>query len=291
MEIRYSAAWLSSHVQRRRLVMWGLVPAAGRGSRLQPLAFSKELLPVGSRQAFSPDEPCAVSEYIVERMIIGGADKICFIIAPGKEDILEYYGAGYANATVAYVVQPSPCGLCDAIFRVAGLIGPDEQVLVGLPDTIWFPSNGFLRLPENQLSFLLFEVEHPQFFDAAILDDTGNVREIRVKQSDPGSNWIWGAFKLPGWALHQLRELWLERQCADEYVGTLVNAYLLAGGAAAGIKVNGSYLDVGTLHGYRAAIANLEGLERQDRTRSSSPRPWPNGRPAQARVKVRTTSG
>jgi len=29
--------------------MWGVIPAAGRGSRIQPLAFSKELLPVGSR--------------------------------------------------------------------------------------------------------------------------------------------------------------------------------------------------------------------------------------------------
>jgi hypothetical protein len=29
--------------------IWGLVPAAGLGSRIQPLAFSKELLPVGSR--------------------------------------------------------------------------------------------------------------------------------------------------------------------------------------------------------------------------------------------------
>ena len=25
--------------------MWGIIPAAGRGSRIQPLAFSKELLP------------------------------------------------------------------------------------------------------------------------------------------------------------------------------------------------------------------------------------------------------
>ena len=27
--------------------MWGIIPAAGAGSRIQPLAFSKELLPVG----------------------------------------------------------------------------------------------------------------------------------------------------------------------------------------------------------------------------------------------------
>jgi len=29
--------------------MWGIIPAAGNGTRIQPLAFSKELLPVGSR--------------------------------------------------------------------------------------------------------------------------------------------------------------------------------------------------------------------------------------------------
>ena len=29
--------------------MWGIIPAAGSGTRIQPLAFSKELLPVGSR--------------------------------------------------------------------------------------------------------------------------------------------------------------------------------------------------------------------------------------------------
>jgi hypothetical protein len=29
--------------------VWGIVPAAGAGTRIQPLAFSKELLPVGSR--------------------------------------------------------------------------------------------------------------------------------------------------------------------------------------------------------------------------------------------------
>ena len=30
--------------------MWGIIPAAGSGTRIQPLAFSKELLPVGSRR-------------------------------------------------------------------------------------------------------------------------------------------------------------------------------------------------------------------------------------------------
>ena len=49
--------------------MWGIVPAAGAGSRIQPLAFSKELLPVGSHLGGDANRPRAVSEYLVERMI------------------------------------------------------------------------------------------------------------------------------------------------------------------------------------------------------------------------------
>ena len=74
--------------------MWGVIPAAGKGTRIQPLAFSKELLPVGSRLGGTVQRPCAVSEYLVERMILGGADKVCFVIAPGKSDSMEYYGEG-----------------------------------------------------------------------------------------------------------------------------------------------------------------------------------------------------
>src|SRR5919205_992609 len=171
--------------------MWGIVPAAGRGSRIQPLAFSKELLPVGSRLDGVTERPCAVSEYLVERMIHGGADKICFVISPGKSDIMEYYGGAYGAATIAYVVQPQASGLCDAIFRAAPLIGPDDQVMIGLPDTVWFPDTALAELPDDVLSFLLFPVERPEFFDAVVLAaDDDKVREIQVKREGAASNWI-----------------------------------------------------------------------------------------------------
>jgi glucose-1-phosphate thymidylyltransferase len=244
--------------------MWGIVPAAGRGSRIQPLAFSKELLPVGSRLDHGVERPCAVSEYLVERMIRGGADKICFVISPGKSDILEYYGAGYGAANIAYVVQPQASGLCDAIFRAAPLVAPDESVIVGLPDTVWFPEDALARLPDDELSFLLFPVERPEFFDAVILDEEDRVLEIQVKQADAASHWIWGAFKMPGHRLHALQSLWRERRCRDEYIGTLVNAYLATGGKAYGVKAGHAYVDVGTLHGYRAAIGLLADAAREE---------------------------
>ncbi len=185
--------------------MWGIIPAAGSGTRIQPLAFSKELLPVGGRLDGAVERPRAISEYLVDRMITGGASKLCFVIAPGKSDILEYYGGGNLDSvTVTFVVQPHPSGLCDAIFQAAPLVAPNETVCVGLPDTIWFPENALCALREDQLSFLLFPVEEPQFFDAVRTTDDGRLLEIQVKQQDASSNWIWGAFKMPGATLHEL---------------------------------------------------------------------------------------
>ena len=240
--------------------MWGIIPAAGKGSRIQPLAFSKELLPVGGQSHNGVERPRAVSDYLVERLVIGGATRVCFIIGPGKSDIVEYYGAAAHSVPVCYVVQPQPAGLCDAIFRALPLIHPSEQLLVGLPDTIWFPEDGLRRLRDDQLSFLLFPVERPEFFDAVVADEDGSVSEIQVKQPDARSHWVWGAFKMPGVMLQRLFDLWCERDRQDEYIGTLVNAFLARGGRAWASRAGSSYNDVGTLEGYREAMLSLRSV-------------------------------
>jgi dTDP-glucose pyrophosphorylase len=198
-------------------------------------------------------------------MLVGGADKICFVIAPGKSDILEYYGAAYGPARAVYVVQPSPSGLCDAIFRAEPVIGAEEPVVVGLPDTVWFPQDALCHLPDDRFSFLLFPVPNPQLFDAVLLSDEGEVREIQVKRSDAATSWIWGAFKMPGATFHRLRQLWIERERRDEYVGGLVNAYLAEGGTAIGVKAGKAYADVGTLEGYRGALKMLSEMGTEHR--------------------------
>ena len=64
-------------------------------------------------------------------------------------------------------------------------------------------------------------------------------------------------------SLHDLHALWLRRERQDQYVGTLVNAYLEAGGAAVWRARRKSYVDVGTLNGYREAIRLLERRKRR----------------------------
>lgn len=239
--------------------MWGIIPAAGSGTRIQPLAFSKELLPVGSRFEGGAERPRAVSEYLVDRMIKGGADKVAFVISPAKFDILQYFGDRVDGVDMAYVVQPRPGGLCDALFRALHLVHPTEPVMIGLPDTVWFPDDALAALPDDRLSFLLFPVDQPQLFDAVVTDAHGRVQEIRVKSPDPGTPWIWGAFKMPGHTFHDLHRLWVERERQDEYIGTLVNAWIGQGGEALGVRAGASYVDVGTVRGYRAAIRMLSG--------------------------------
>ncbi|HQT77465.1 MAG: nucleotidyltransferase [Rhodospirillales bacterium 20-64-7] len=248
--------------------MWGIIPAAGHGMRIQPLAFSKELLPVGSRiDPNGTERPRAVSEYLVERLVRAGADKLCFVISPWKSDIIQYYGGRLGapgndgqsgSVDIAYVVQNEANGLCDAIFRAVPFIHPDQPVLVGLPDTVWFPEDALCQLPDHTLSFLLFEVDRPDLFDAVVMDAAERIEEIQVKSPDARSRWVWGAFRMPGQVLHALHALWLRRNRQDEYIGTLVNAWIAAGGAAYGVRAGAQYVDVGTLGGYRQAIHLLE---------------------------------
>ncbi len=237
--------------------MWGIIPAAGVGSRIQPLAFSKELLPVGSRFDGRTERPRAVSEYLLERMLLGGASKLCFVISPGKSDIVEYYGGAYGDAHICYVVQPQASGLCDAIFRAAPFIEERETAVVGLPDTVWFPSDALAQLPETGLSFLLFPVRRPQLFDAVLCTEDGRVLDIQVKSEQPQTHWVWGTFKVQGGVLRELQALWLERRQQDQYIGTLVNAYLQNGGKATAVRAGTSYVDVGTVEGYRHAMMLL----------------------------------
>ena len=156
--------------------MFGIVPAAGRGTHMQPLTCSKPLLPIGARAR-------AVAEFVLERLVQAGADRICLVVAADNSDIWEYFGGRFAGAELLYVVQPEPVGLCDALFRASDLIGADEHVAVGLPDTVWFPECVLGDLPDDVLSFLLFPVEHPELFDAVVLGEADELLEIRVKRA------------------------------------------------------------------------------------------------------------
>ena len=236
--------------------MIGIIPAAGAGQRIQPLGCSKELLPVGSRLLDGAERPKAVSEYLVERMIAAGAEQICMVISAEKSDIVRYYAERNYAAEIFYVVQRKPQGLCDALFRAEPFAQSHDQVLIGLPDTIWFPENAYipaLDLEQADVNLVLFPVTNPTVFDAVVCDDLGFVQQVQVKRKDAASHWVWGAVTARGESFHRLKLLWEARHRSDEYLGDLLNAFIAAGNVVKGRHCGEVYMDVGTMEGYRNA--------------------------------------
>jgi len=242
--------------------MLGIVPAAGCGTRIQPLGCSKELLPVGSRpeptRGSTGESPRAVSEYLLERMLMAGADRLCMVISGEKTDILRYYADSPFSGQLFFALQPQPLGLCDAVFRALPHVHPGEPVLIGLPDTIWFPEDAFCHVPPGRVHLITFPVDEPQHFDAVIEDGQGRVREIQVKQSGDPRRRVWGAVTAPAREFEDLYRLWRRRHKQDEYLGHLLNAWLAEGKEISADRYGTEYLDVGTLAGYRRALARMQ---------------------------------
>jgi glucose-1-phosphate thymidylyltransferase len=232
------------------------------------LGCSKELLPVGSRVIDGVRRPKAVAEYLVERMISAGADQICMVISAEKTDIVKYFSERDYAAKFFYVVQPEPLGLCDALFRAEPFTPQHSQVLIGLPDTIWFPENAYRSAldahPDANVNLVLFPVLDASAFDAVVTDQLGYVQEVEVKKPDAHSHWIWGAVTATSDSFRALKLLWESRHHDDEYLGDLLNAYIAAGNAVRGCHVGEHYMDVGTVEGYALAQDYL-------RTRTLSP--------------------
>lgn len=246
--------------------MIGIIPAAGAGQRIQPLGCSKELLPVGSRLVGGIERPKAVTEYLVERMIAAGATEICMVISGEKTDIVRYFAEREYAAEIFYVVQQQPRGLCDALFRAEPFARSHDHVLLGLPDTIWFPENAYRAVIEKDcrahVNLICFPVLDPTAFDSVVTDEHGYVRRVDVKVKEAESHWIWGAVTTTGEAFRALRLLWESRHRIDEYLGHLLNAFIDAGNIVRATHVGEVYMDVGTLQGYHAAQDFLRGLRK-----------------------------
>ena len=217
--------------------MWGIVPAAGAGSRIQPLAFSQGAAargqPRGGRQ--SSDRAPSASTWSSACSSVARQNDLLRHVARASRTSWSTTARASRDAIVCYAVQPRPAGLCDAMFR-AGTADRRRR-----PSCWWgcrtpcgSRPTGFRRLPDGVLSFLLFPVERPEVFDAVVTDFEGGVVAIQVKQPQARTHWVWGAFQMPGSTYHaRAAGLWLERGRRDEYFGTLVNALLERGGRAA----------------------------------------------------------
>ena len=207
----------------------GLVPAAGYATRLQPLECSKEVLEVAGRP---------VIDYLVERMRVAGSSEIRVITRPEKEDVVSYAeraGASVIPAHTATINESYAAGM-------AGL-APDDIVLLGFPDSLWEPVDGFRPLIEavhegREVALGLFETPGLEGSDFLSFDDSGRITGFHIKPEHPPSDWMWGAAAARVRALDGLEQ--------EEWPSEHMDSLRRNGVDLAGIRLSDQYLDIGT---------------------------------------------
>jgi len=222
---------------------------AGKGSRLQPLPFSKELYPVVSK-----GQHFAISEFSVRAMARAGVDEIKLVINPNKFDVAQYYSK-YSRANLAMYFFDSPSLPESCLFPVGSMA--DEDICVfGLPDTLFTPNTGYRQILKKLMGGIdlclgLFHVEDGSKYDSVKLTEEGKVRGVLVKQTPPLSDWVWGI-----WGAN-VKTLRLLKKSIDRQNPINHGEKLLGKGfevirkrkdlKVEGIKLGKNYFDVGTI--------------------------------------------
>jgi glucose-1-phosphate thymidylyltransferase len=206
----------------------GVLPAAGRAERLQPLDGSKELLEVGGRP---------VLDYAVERLRAADPEEIRIVVRPEKEDVVER-----AQALELAVVEARPESLAESVFAGIAGLADDDAVLIDLPDSIWEPVDGFRLLlaaltPGRDVVLGTFRSPEPERGDVVAADADDRVTAVHVKSPEPPGAEVWGAVVARVGALGGLAR--------HEQPGRLFDE-LAREGRVHAVRFPGEFLDIGT---------------------------------------------
>jgi len=227
---------------------YGSVPAGGLGTRLQPLGFSKELAPVRGR---------AVIEYLLKRLVLAGVDKIFINTAADKTDLIRYLAtkSQYQDRLI-YLVRARK-GLLDGITQPCQFLRDDDELYFGLPDTIWYPQDGFSQLDQfkQELVLGLFDTGTPEKFDSVVTNARGRIQSVEVKVNHPLSKWTWAIGKLSVRVARELVQLEEKHQLGPGEFGRAVDLYAQSHPAYACQFDHSHCLDIGSPESYARAEA------------------------------------
>lgn len=241
--------------------MRGLIPAAGIGTRLEPitLAIPKELLMIGDR---------AVIEYVIEAMKQVHVTDITVVVGWRKHAILDYLGSGdRLGVKLSYVVQDKRDGLAHAVAAGQHVIG-DEPFLVVLGDDFFYPTTflheilAFHEERQAEATIGVATVADPTRHgiikpgaDHTIID----IVEKPSKQTAPSSIGVIGIYLFRSSIFDAIQRI--TPGVKGEYQLTDAIKTLLDDGKTVLYKqIEGTHIDVGTLEDYRLANEYLASI-------------------------------
>lgn len=135
--------------------------------------------------------PKVVSEYLLEKMRIAGAQHVYFVVRGGKFDIAEYYGNGSRlGLRLAYLMMAEPYGPSFSIAQAAPFV-MDSFVVFGFPDILTKPDDALLRLVTRlrragaDLVLGLFRAAADVPIDVVVRNADGRVSSLVTKEEQP----------------------------------------------------------------------------------------------------------
>lgn len=247
------------------MTLVGIVPAAGRATRLGPLPCSKELLPVGMKGSGGEARLRPVCSFLMDQFRVAGVEVAYVVLRTDKWDIPAYLGSGESwGVDVAYLTLSDSPAVPSTIARAVPYVR-DGTVALGFPDIILRPHDVFLRLSDAHaaggadVTLGLFPTDQPAKVDMVDFDERSfEVTRVDVKPARSDLKWTWMcALWEPSFT-----EL-LEREAAaldpggasEVHLGHIFQKAIGAGQRVRALPFrDGWYRDIGTPEDLRAAL-------------------------------------
>jgi len=223
----------------------GVVPAAGRGTRLRPRtdAKAKGLVEVGDKPLLS---------HVFDRLIETGLGRIIVIVGYRGRQIVDHYGIQYRTASLQYVDQPRRAGLADAVTQTESVLDREQDLLVVNGDNVFGTSLAPVveqhRRTAADATLVVETADRETARQTGVVQtaDDGTVSAIVEKPADPPTELITtGAYVLPPAIVDHCRAI--EPSERGEYeLATAITRFIEHGGVVTTARVEGWRVNVNT---------------------------------------------
>ena len=227
-------------------MMRGIILAAGRGTRLRPLtdSISKSLIPICNKPMI---------HYPLSSLVLAGIKEILIITNEEDQDsFMKVLGNGSKfGINLTYAVQYESKGIADALIIGEEFISKNKVCLI-LGDNIFCSDDiGEIIIKasecDNEATVFLYEVDKPQEFGVAEVDEKGKIISLEEKPLHPKSNYaVVGLYLYESSACELAREL--KPSARGELEITDLNRVYMERGSLHSVRMKGKniWVDAGT---------------------------------------------
>lgn len=220
--------------------MKALIPAAGLGTRLRPLTYTrpKPVLKVAGKP---------IIRHAIDNLMAAGVREIGIIVSDLTRDAIQQAVNGVGGASIAYIEQEETLGLGHAVKVARGWVGGDD-FCVYLGDNLFQEGVGAylerFQAERPDALLALVEVPDPTSFGVAELDGDRIVRLVEKPRVPPSNLAVAGVYCFRPEIFEVLETL--APSARGEYeITDAIQALIERGGVVLGQRVAGWWKDTG----------------------------------------------